>query len=98
MQSKNYVPEEGFESVRIDENHILWRQTPECDIPGVTEEDGRFWTAHKWIPTVETVLKKVQTLGFQILSEDLEVIPDNNPAVLRLTLTPQLEVYEMKGA
>lgn len=98
VQSKSYLPEEGFESVRVDENHILWRQTPECDVPGVTEQDGKFWTAHKWIPPVELVLKKVHSLGFQILSEDLEMIPGNNPALLRLTLTPQMGLGELKGA
>ncbi|UXR63944.1 methyltransferase domain-containing protein [Bdellovibrio bacteriovorus] len=98
VQSKTYVPEEGFESVRMDENHILWRQTPECDIPGVNEHESKFWTAHKWVPPVDVVLKKVQALGFQILSEDLEMVPGNNPAVLRLTLTPQLAVGEAKGA
>jgi 2-polyprenyl-6-hydroxyphenyl methylase/3-demethylubiquinone-9 3-methyltransferase len=86
VQSTQYDPAESFESVRLDENHILWRETPACDIPGVVEHDGKFWTAQKRVMPVEVLRGELRAAGFTIVAEELEIIPDS-PAQLRLVLT-----------
>ncbi|MBO9667383.1 MAG: class I SAM-dependent methyltransferase [Bdellovibrio sp.] len=86
VQSTQYDPAESFESVRLDENNILWRETPCCDIPGVVEHDGKFWTAQKRVMPAEVLRQELKNAGFTILAEELEIIPDS-PAQLRLVLT-----------
>ncbi|WII72362.1 class I SAM-dependent methyltransferase [Bdellovibrio sp. 22V] len=90
VQSTQYTPEEGFESVRLDENHVLWRETPECDVPGVVEMNGKYWTAQKRICPADEIRREVMAAGYTILSDDLEILPGNNPAILRLVLTSTL--------
>ena len=88
--TESYDPEESFESVRLDENYILWRQTPACDVPGVVEWNGKHWTAQKRVAPLEVIRQEVLAAGFEILSEDLEDSLGNNPATLRLVLTGAL--------
>ncbi|HEY1079673.1 MAG TPA: methyltransferase domain-containing protein [Bdellovibrio sp.] len=87
VQSASYDPSDSFESLRMDENHVLWRQTPESEAPGVVKAQGKYWTASKCIPPQEILRQELLNAGFAILSEDLEVVPGNNPALLRLVLT-----------
>lgn len=86
VQSKQYIPEESFESLRLDEEHILWRETPACDIPGVVEHDNKFWVAQKRVMPAHVVRQELQNAGFQIITEEMEVRADA-PALLRLVLT-----------
>ena len=87
VHSANYDPAESFESVRIDENHVVWRQTPQSDAAGVVQWGGKCWTASKCIPPQEVLRQELRNAGFTIVSEDLEVVPGNNPSLLRLVLT-----------
>lgn len=87
VQSTSYDPAASFESLRMDENHVVWRQTPEAEISGVIKWEGRCWTASKYIPPQNILCQELLHAGFVILREDLEVIPGNNPALLRLVLT-----------
>jgi 2-polyprenyl-6-hydroxyphenyl methylase/3-demethylubiquinone-9 3-methyltransferase len=82
----NYDASESFESVRLDNNHILWRQTPESDAAGVVAMDGKYWTAHKRLATAQEIRNEVMAAGFEILEEELTVHPGNNPGTLRMVL------------
>ncbi|KYG68027.1 hypothetical protein AZI87_01795 [Bdellovibrio bacteriovorus] len=85
--TENYDPEDSFESVRLDNNYVLWRQTPECDIPGVKAMEGKFWTAQKRIAPPEEIRLEVMSRGFKILMNKLEIPAGNGPARLKLVLT-----------
>lgn len=87
VQSANYDPADSFESLYMDENHVLWRQTPESEAAGIVKMQGKYWTASKCVPPQEILRQELVNAGFVILSEDLEVVPGNNPALLRLVLT-----------
>lgn len=84
--TENYDASESFESVRLDENHILWRQTPEADIPGVVAMDGKHWTAQKRVATAQEIRHEMMAAGFEILEEELTIHPGNNPGTLRMVL------------
>lgn len=84
--SNDYDPADSFESLRLDEDFILWRQTPASDLPGVVELNGKHWTAQKRIAPLNLVREEIMAAGLTILSGELEVIP-GQPSVLRLVLT-----------
>ncbi len=87
VRSENYDPTDSFESIRLDMNHLLWRETPACELPGIVEHNGRHWTVQKRIPTAELVMLELKNAGFNVLSDELEVIPGNNPALVKLVLS-----------
>lgn len=85
--SPNYKPEDSFESLYMDENYVLYRQTPNSEVPGVVEINGKHWTAQKRIPHTSMIRQELYNAGFQILREELEVPAGNHPATFRLVLT-----------
>ncbi|MNL89783.1 hypothetical protein D3C87_2203280 [compost metagenome] len=52
--------------------------------------NGRSWTAHKRIPPAETLRQELMAAGFEIIEEELEILPGNNPALLKLVLAPKV--------
>lgn len=85
--SPQYDPADSFESIMLDEDYVLWRQTPECDVPGVVAMNGRHWTAQKRLPPAEVIRQELCRAGFMILDEEIELVAGNNPSILRLVLT-----------
>ncbi|WP_374078013.1 class I SAM-dependent methyltransferase [Bdellovibrio bacteriovorus] len=85
--SPGLSPDESFESIFLDENYTLWRQTPECDVDGVVEMSGKYWTAQKRIAPVNVIRQELQNAGLEIVMEEMETPRGNHPATLRLVLT-----------
>nr|WP_295901723.1 class I SAM-dependent methyltransferase [uncultured Bdellovibrio sp.] len=85
--SPGFSPEDSFESIFLDENYTLWRQTPECDVEGVVEKGGKFWTAQKRVAPVEMIRQELKNAGLEIVMEEMETPRGNHPAILRLVLT-----------
>ncbi len=83
----SFDPEDSFESVCLDADYVLWRQTPASDAPGVVEMNGKHWTAQKRIAPAEFIRQEVIAAGFRILVDETENAVGNNPATLRLVLT-----------
>lgn len=88
--SPGFSPEDSFESIFLDENYTLWRQTPECDVDGVVEKAGKYWTAQKRIAPVEKIRQELKEAGLEIVMEEMETPRGNHPATLRLVLTSAL--------
>ncbi|WP_413560591.1 class I SAM-dependent methyltransferase [Bdellovibrio sp. HCB209] len=86
VQSEQYIPEESFESIRLDADHVLWRETPACDIHGVVEYDDKFWVAQKRVMPAQVLRQELKNAGFDIITEEIEVRADA-PALMRLVLT-----------
>lgn len=82
----HYDPMDSFESIRMDENHVIWRQTPSLDAEGAVEYDGKFWTPQKRLAPCEEIRRELLEAGFLILREEIEVPPGNHPATFRLIL------------
>jgi cyclopropane fatty-acyl-phospholipid synthase-like methyltransferase len=80
----DYVAEESFESVYYNQ-HILWRQTPASDAPGVFEMNGKHWTAQKRLAPADLVCQELMDAGFKILDQELEIAV-SGPSTLRLVL------------
>ncbi len=84
--TENYDVNESFESIRLDEENIIWRETPECDVPGVVLHGGKHWVAQKRLSTVAQIRAEMMAAGFEVLEEQLTVHPGNNPGTLRMVL------------
>lgn len=80
----DYVADESFESVYYNQ-HILWRQTPASDGPGVFEMNGKHWTAQKRLAPVDLVCQELMEAGFKILDQELEIAA-SGPSTLRLVM------------
>lgn len=84
--SSEYDPRSGFESLRLDSQHTLWRETPACDVPGVIEAEGRHWTAMKKLLPVESLRTELAEAGLQIISEEVVAGSEDRPAAVRFVL------------
>ena len=82
----NFDPVDSFESVWLDANHILWRQTPPSDVPGVMEMNGKCWTAQKRMAPADVIRQEVLAMGFEILDEEIEMPVGGAPGILRMVL------------
>lgn len=82
-----FDPQETFESVLLDQDHILWRQTPESDVDGVVEMNGKSWTAWQKLATPEMIRRELLDAGFEILSDELEIVPGQCRGVMKLVVT-----------
>lgn len=76
---------ESFESLRMDCEYVLYRETPKADVDGLVEKDGRFWIAQKKIAPSEMIRQELRGAGFTVVSGTIEA-PRNRHAVLRLVL------------
>ena len=62
----HYDPMDSFESIRMDENHVIWRQTPSLDAEGAIEYEGKFWTPQKRLAPCEEIRRELLEAGFLI--------------------------------
>lgn len=82
-----FDPQEGFESVHLDSDYVLWRQTPESDAPGVVAMEGKHWTASQKLAPAEVIRRELLDAGFVILADELETVPGHCRGVLKLVAT-----------
>ncbi|KYG65739.1 hypothetical protein AZI86_01295 [Bdellovibrio bacteriovorus] len=82
-----FNPQETFESVTLDQDYILWRQTPESDVEGVVQMEGKSWTASQKLAPAERIRRELLDAGFEILSDELEIVPGQCRGVIKLVLT-----------
>ena len=85
MPSENCDPTVMFDTLRFDNDHILWHKTKPSDMKGVIEIDGQHWCAQRRIYPPHVVMSEVAKAGFVTLSHRLDVQP-GNPSMLRLIL------------
>jgi 2-polyprenyl-6-hydroxyphenyl methylase/3-demethylubiquinone-9 3-methyltransferase len=83
----NYDPNDSFESVRLDEDFVLWRQTPGGDIPGVVEMNGKNWTAQKKLAPVEYLRAELALAGLRIVVDEFQVVPGQTIGNFKVVVT-----------
>lgn len=85
MPQEELNPAGEFETLKFDENFILWHKTKPSTDYGVVEVNGQHWCAQRRIYPPEKVLEEVSEAGLTIISEQLDAQP-GEPSMLRLVL------------
>lgn len=77
-------PASRFETLRFDEDFILWHKTNPTEMRGLETIDGQTWCAQRRIYPLEKVLEEILQAGFQILSQQVDYQEGEENGVLRL--------------
>lgn len=85
MPSEPHDPAAMFDTLRFDEDFILWHKTKPAQMKGVVELNGQTWCAQRRIYPSYTVLEEVFKAGFVVISNRLDAQP-GKPSMLRLVL------------
>lgn len=83
----NTVATGGTETLRFDNDHILWHKTNSNNYRGVIEIEGQKWCAQRRIYPPVKVMEEIRDAGFKVLSECLDKQEGTNPWMLRLVLS-----------
>ncbi len=85
MPPAQYDPAGGIDSLRFDQDYILWHKTRPTTDRGVVELDGQHWCAQRRIYPAETIMSEVARAGFTVLEKQIDEQKDE-PSMLRLVL------------
>ncbi|MNJ91263.1 Ubiquinone biosynthesis O-methyltransferase [compost metagenome] len=80
-----YNPADKFDTLRLDENFILWHKTKPSEDRGVIEIDGQHWCAQRRIYPLQKIIDEVAAAGFKVISKRLDP-QEGNVSMLRLVL------------
>lgn len=72
MPKEKINPAEDFETLRFDENFILWHKTEPSNDYGIIELNGQHWCAQRRVYPPEKMIDEIKHAGFKIVSEQLE--------------------------
>jgi 2-polyprenyl-3-methyl-5-hydroxy-6-metoxy-1,4-benzoquinol methylase len=86
VANKDFDPAGGAETLRFDENYILWHKTNKDNYRGIVSVDGQYWCAQRRIYPAEKVMQEVESAGFRILSNQTDIYAETSSAMLRLIL------------
>jgi 2-polyprenyl-6-hydroxyphenyl methylase/3-demethylubiquinone-9 3-methyltransferase len=76
----------GVETLRFDENYILWHKTKPSQDRGVVEVDGQHWCAQRRIYPQAMILEEVASAGFEILTQTVDTQGGQDVWMLRMVL------------
>ncbi|WP_413577986.1 class I SAM-dependent methyltransferase [Bdellovibrio sp. HCB290] len=79
-------PASTIDTLRFDENYILWHKTKPSDTRGVIEIEGQHWCAQRRFYPASKVMEEVERAGFKILSQVTEAPSKGGSSMLRLVL------------
>lgn len=85
MPNREIDPASTFDTLRFDQDFILWHKTKPSTDRGIIEIEGQHWCAQRRIYPVEKVMSEVADAGFEVLEQQVDE-QDNNPSMLRLVL------------
>ena len=85
MPTEPHDPSTMFDTLRFDEDYILWHKTKPVEMKGVIELNGQSWCAQGRIYPPHVVMAEVAKAGFVVISDRLDAQP-NDPSMLRLVL------------
>lgn len=86
VATKDFDPTGGIETLRFDENYILWHKTKKDNYRGVVDIDGQFWCAQRRIYPKEKIIEEIESSGFKILSNQTDMYAETSSEMLRLIL------------
>jgi 2-polyprenyl-3-methyl-5-hydroxy-6-metoxy-1,4-benzoquinol methylase len=72
-----------FETLKFDENYILWHKTNGETHGGVVKSDDTYWCPQRRVYTAERILEEVRNHGFKIISYSLDTQGEKKPFMLR---------------
>ena len=76
---------QGIDSLKFDQDYILWHKTRPSKDYGVIEIDGQHWCAQRRVYPIEKVLSEVESTGFIIIEKQIDH-QENKPSMLRMVL------------
>jgi 2-polyprenyl-3-methyl-5-hydroxy-6-metoxy-1,4-benzoquinol methylase len=83
----NTIATGGLESLRFDDDHILWHKTYSYNYYGIVELENQNWCAQRRIYPSGKILEEITQAGFKIHSESLVKHEPTAPWMLRLVLS-----------
>ncbi|MGZ3743767.1 MAG: class I SAM-dependent methyltransferase [Pseudobdellovibrionaceae bacterium] len=86
VNTESWDPTAPFDTLRFDENYILWHKTPPSNAHGVVEVNGQYWCAQRRFYPASKILEEVEKMGFKILSQLMDPQEAGEPNMLRLVL------------
>jgi 2-polyprenyl-6-hydroxyphenyl methylase/3-demethylubiquinone-9 3-methyltransferase len=89
--TENSDPTGGVETLRFDDDYILWHKTKPSTARGVIEIEGQHWCAQRRFYPSLKVKDEIKQAGFKILSEYFDSKEENAQGahgMLRLILGP----------
>ena len=84
--TENYDPTDAIDTLRFDDDYILWHKTNSSNYRGVVEVNGQKWCAQRRIYPSSKIMDEVVRAGFKVISELTDLQEGNEPAMLRLIL------------
>lgn len=83
----NTIATGRIDSLRFDNDYILWHKTNSNNYCGIVEIDGQKWCAQRRIYPPLKVMEEIKEAGFKVLSESLDKQEATDPWMLRLVLS-----------
>lgn len=79
-------PTQSYDTLRFDENFILWHKTKSTEVRGVVEIDGQYWCAQRRFYPAATIIEEVESAGFKIHSQQVDLQEKGESGMLRMVL------------
>ena len=83
----SWNPASGNDSLRFDEDYILWHKTKPSQIRGVVELNGQHWCAQRRFYPATKIMHEVTQSGFKVISQYVDVQESEESDMLRLVLS-----------
>ncbi len=85
MPNTQIDPTMMLDTLRFDNEYILWHKTKPSSDRGIIEIDGQHWCAQRRLYPVDKVLSEVIEAGFEVIEQQVDD-HNNNPSILRMVL------------
>lgn len=85
MPNKEIDPATMFDTLRFDQDFILWHKTKPSTDRGIVKVEGQHWCAQRRIYPAEKVINEIENAGFEILEQQIDE-QANEPSMLRMVL------------
>jgi len=86
VMNGSWNPTAGDDSLRFDEDYILWHKTKPSQDRGVVTINGQYWCAQRRFYPAATVMEEVSQAGFKVISQYLGPQAASESDMLRLVL------------
>lgn len=80
------------ETLRFDQDYILWHKVRDVDVYGVQMINNQPWCAQRRIYPQDVIITEIINAGFKIVSEQLDIQNVGEPSMLRLVLKAETEL------
>lgn len=76
-----------YDTLRFDENYILWHKTKPRTDRGVVELNGQHWCARRRVYPKETVIREILQAGLKVVSQKVGRSSDDVPYTLKVVVS-----------